>query len=82
MKKITALFCSFAAVLLLLFSVSLPASAEGLKDNGDSLHFNNKSLLEFGLRYYDAFKTVEIKDRVFDEKSKMDDAIRTEMELL
>ena len=58
------------------------ASAEGLKDNGDSLHFNDKSLLEFGLRYYDAFKTVEDKNRVFDEKSKMDDAIRTEMELL
>lgn len=58
------------------------ASADGLTANEDNLHFNTKSLYEFGLRYYDAFKTVEDKNRVFDEKSKMDDAIRTEMELL
>jgi hypothetical protein len=58
------------------------ASAEGLTSNPDKLHFNHQSLQKFGLRYYDAFKTVEDKTRIFDEKSKMDDAIRTEMELL
>lgn len=57
-------------------------SAEGLTSNPDNLHFNYRSLQEFGLRYYAAFKTVENKDQVFDEKSKMDDAVRTEMELL
>ena len=56
--------------------------ATGLTSNPDNLHFNYSSLDEFGLRYYEAFKTVEDKNRVFDEKSKMDDAIRTEMELL
>ena len=58
------------------------ASAEGLTSNPDNLHFDRRSLAEFGLRYYAAFKTVEDKDRIFDEKSKMDDAVRTEMELL
>lgn len=58
------------------------ASAEGLTSNPDNLHFNHASLQEFGRRYYQAFKTVENKARVFDEKSKMDDAIRTAMELL
>ena len=56
--------------------------ATGLTSNPDNLHFNHGSLKEFGLRYYEKFKTIEDKDRVFDEKSKMDDAVRTEMELL
>ena len=50
--------------------------------NPDNLHFNHASLQEFGLRYYAAFQTVEEKDRVFDEKSKMDDAVRSPMEYL
>ena len=58
------------------------ASAEGLTSNPDNLHFNHQSLQEFGLRYYAAFKTIEDKTRIFDEKNKMDDAIRTQMELL
>lgn len=58
------------------------ASAEALTANPDKLHFNHQSLQEFGLRYYSAFKTIEDKTRTFDEKSKMNDAIRTEMELL
>ena len=57
-------------------------SAEGLTSNPDNLHFNHQSLYEFGLRYYDAFKRVEDKTRIFDEKDKMDDAVRTKMELL
>ena len=34
------------------------ASAEGLCANADNLHFNHASLMEFGLRYYDAFKGI------------------------
>lgn len=41
-----------------------------------------ESLMEFGIRYYEAFKTIEDKARVFDEKSKMDDAVRSELEKL
>ena len=58
------------------------ASAEGLSANADNLHFNHASLQEFGLRYYAAFAELEDRDRVFDEKIGMDDAVRTEMELL
>lgn len=58
------------------------ASAKGLGHNGDNLHFNAKALHEFGLRYYDAFKTVYDKDRVFVEKSSPDDAVRSEIESL
>ena len=57
-------------------------SAEGLTSNPDRLHFNHKSLMEFGLRYYDAFCGLEDKERVFDEKCKMNDAVRSKMELL
>ena len=58
------------------------ASAEGLTSNPDNLHFDHRSLKEFGLRYYAAFKTIEDKNRIFDEKSKMNDTIRSQMELL
>lgn len=34
-------------------------SAKGLTDKGDSLHFNTNSLMEFGKRYYNAFKSIE-----------------------
>ena len=57
-------------------------SAEGLTSNPDFLHFNHRSLQEFGLRYYAAFRTLEDRKRVFAEKADMDDAVRTEMELL
>ncbi len=48
--------------------------------NPDNLHFSAKGLYEFGLRYYDAFLTVEDKDRVFPDMPDMDFANRTEME--
>ncbi len=51
-------------------------SAEGLTSNPDNLHFNTKSLITFGLRYYDVFKTLEDKTKVFEEKCHEDDAIR------
>ena len=58
------------------------ATAEGLTSNPDKLHFNHKSLMEFGLRYYSAFKTVEEKNRIFDDKSKDACREKTKMELL
>ena len=57
-------------------------SAKGLTSNPDYLHFNTKSLLEFGTRYYEEFKRIEDKNKVFTEKGKEDDSIRSEMELL
>ena len=57
-------------------------SAEGLGANPDNLHFNHESLQKFGLRYYEAFAALEDTTRIFEEKSGMDDAVRTEMELL
>ena len=41
------------------------ASSEGLTCNPDNVHFDAKSLREFGLRYYEAFKPLEKKDREF-----------------
>ena len=57
-------------------------SAEGLGSNPDHLHFNHASLQEFGLRYYAEFRKLEDKERVFDEKCKMNDAVRSKMEAL
>lgn len=77
---------TFVNEALIKFAEQTPCTvyvtAEGLTSNPDNLHFNYQSLDEFGLRYYEAFRTIEDTDRVFDEKSKMDDAIRTAMELL
>ena len=38
------------------------ASAEGLTSNPDNLHFDHKSLQEFGLRYYKAFQSIANKE--------------------
>ena len=57
-------------------------SAEGLTSNPDNLHFSAASLREFGLRYYDKFKELEKKDKIFEEKPEADAAIRSAMELL
>ncbi len=56
--------------------------AEGLGANPDNLHFNAPSLREFGVRYYNEFLKLEDKNKVFAEKPKLDDAIRTEIEEL
>lgn len=58
------------------------ASAEGLTSNPDNLHFDHKSLEEFGQRYYEAFKTIEDKTIIFDDNCKLNDTSRTKMELL
>lgn len=57
-------------------------SAEGLTGKSDNLHFNSKSLREFGLRYYQEFMKLEKKDKVFEDKPEADAAIRSEIELL
>ena len=57
-------------------------SATGLKANPDNLHFSAESLREFGVRYYDEFKKLERKDKVFIEKNTPDMTLRTKMELL
>ena len=58
------------------------ASAEGLTSNPDNLHFDHKSLEEFGKRYYEAFKKIEDKTIIFDDNCKLNDTSRTKMELL
>ena len=42
--------------------------SDGLTSNPDYMHFNAKSLREFGLRYYDVFRTMEDRNRVWPEK--------------
>ena len=57
-------------------------SAQGLTPKADILHFNSKSLHEFGLRYFDVFETLRDPNKVFEEKPHPDSAVRTEMESL
>jgi len=57
-------------------------SAAGLEGKDDNLHFNSVSLREFGCRYYEEFKKHEDKNKVFEEKSSPDDAVRSALELL
>lgn len=40
------------------------ASAEGMKDNGDALHFSSAALREFGIRYAKRFLVVTERDKV------------------
>ena len=58
------------------------ASAEGLASNPDHLHFSHAALQELGQRYYAAFRGLEDPSRVFDERARMDDAVRSAMEQL
>ena len=57
-------------------------SAEGLKANPDNLHFSAVALREYGLRYYEVFKKLENRDKVFVEKPDADAAIKNELEYL
>ena len=57
-------------------------SAEGLGANADNLHFSAAALREFGLRYYEVFKTLENKTKVFEEKPEWESAIRSDLEFL
>lgn len=57
-------------------------SAKGLGGNPDNLHFSAKALREFGVRYYNEFTKIEDKNKVFTEKSTLDNAIRNTIEHL
>lgn len=57
-------------------------SAKGLGANPDLLHFSATALREFGNRYYEEFLKLEDKNKVFEEKSTMDQAIRNDIENL
>ena len=57
-------------------------SAEELSANPDNLHFNAKSLYEFGLRYFEEFDKKRDVNKIFPEKYSEDDAVRTALELL
>ena len=56
--------------------------ADGLKSNPDYLHFSAEALREFGVRYYEEFKKIEDKNKVFEEKCTVDQAIRNNIESL
>ena len=58
------------------------ASAKGLTSNPDNLHFNHNSLMEFGKRYYSAFKTIEDKELWIETKDIPCDTKLTDMEKL
>lgn len=55
-------------------------SAKGLTSNPDNLHFNAKSLYEFGLRYFEVFET--LNKRTDTATGIQEDLSRSEMELL
>ena len=57
-------------------------SAKGLGANPDNLHFSAEALREFGVRYYNEFLKIEDKNKVFAEKSTLDQAIRNDIEHL
>ena len=57
-------------------------SAKGLSGKPDNLHFSAPALREFGLRYYEAFAALERKDKIFIEKPREDDALRTALDSL
>lgn len=56
--------------------------ATGLSSNPDLLHFSAAALRAFGERYYESFLKLEDPNKVFEEKSTMDAAIRSTIELL
>lgn len=57
-------------------------SAEGLGCNSDHLHFSAEALWEFGFRYFDAFQSLDIDDRILVQEPSKSDTERTAMELL
>ena len=56
--------------------------ATGLTANPDNLHFNAKSLYEFGLRYFDVYQKVVDPNRVIAAEVSVDDSKRSAMEAL
>ena len=56
-------------------------SAEGLDANPDNLHFNSKSLYEFGIRYFNEYEKFNINSNTLN-KTFTEDIQRSEMEKL
>ncbi len=56
--------------------------AEGLEGKPDHLHFTASALRVFGQRYYEAFRLLEDRNRIFEEKPCEDDALRMEADRL
>ena len=56
------------------------APAEGLSGKPDHLHFSAEAARIFGLRYYEVFRTLEKKDRRWEDKPREDEALRTEID--
>lgn len=57
-------------------------SAEGLTSNPDLLHFNARSLRDFGIRYYNAFKELSKNTDVIHNIPIENDSMLNKMELL
>ena len=55
-------------------------SAKGLTSNPDNLHFNSKSLYQFGIRYFEKYEEIKDKNKTFKEKAYND--VITKMEKL
>lgn len=58
------------------------ASAKGLTSNPDNLHFNARSLYDFGLRYFEAFEKLNKQTTTVKKNNLKEDILRSEMELL
>lgn len=56
--------------------------AGGLTSNPDHLHFNAASLHQFGLRYYEQFRALEDRQKIFTDKPDPDHAFRTAIDAL
>ena len=56
--------------------------ATGLGGNPDNMHFSAPALREFGLRYYDEFRRLENKDKVFEDRNTFDSGIVNVLEVL
>ncbi len=57
-------------------------SAENLTSNPDNLHFNAKSLYEFGHRYFQIYEKLRNPDKVYIENSNENNDVRNAMEAL
>ncbi|MBR5528579.1 MAG: sialate O-acetylesterase [Clostridia bacterium] len=58
------------------------AEATGLSHKGDFLHFSSDALYDFGLRYYEVFRRLEDKNKVFTEKPYNEEITEGAMERL
>ncbi len=57
-------------------------SAKGLTSNPDNLHFNARSLYDFGIRYFEEFEKLNKRTGTVEKNNFKEDIQRSEMELL